>query len=182
MKPVSGYRNLQGLPQRHNDEGRAISRVWTIADSWALRAAITLSSSACRFSIRGMRKAPPGSSSSSHRPAPVGSDNEMSARSSSGIVQCRLACADRVFEPRPFQVGESDGGWPVVASCVVFRCLELVPAGPPAFDDAGAGAVADGVKVPSPGDLGQGAGEELVSLLRGERPGRRPGGRCGRLW
>ena len=49
-------------------------------------------------------------------------------------------------------------------------------------DDAGAGAVADGVEVRFPGHLGHRAGQEAVSLLRGERPGRRPGGRCGRLW
>jgi hypothetical protein len=85
-----------------------------------------------------------------------------------GIPQCRLACPDRVFELLVSQVGEPDRGWPVVTGRVVFGCLELVPAGAPAFDDAGAGAVADGVEVLFPGHLGHRAGEELLSLLRGK--------------
>ena len=97
--------------------------------------------------------------------------------------QWRLACAGRFCWLRVCQVDELDGGGPVVASAVVVWCLDAVRADPPASDCAGVGAVgAVGVEVPLPGDLGSGAGEELVSLLRGERPGRRPGGRRGRPW
>ena len=46
--------------------------------------------------------------------------------------QCRLACADRVFELLGFQVGKPDRGRPEVTGGVVFRCLELVSAGAPA--------------------------------------------------
>ena len=103
----------------------------------------------------------------------------------SGAVgtQWRLACAGWCCDLRIWQADESDDGWPVVARAVVVCCLDAVGADCPAFDGARVGAVgAAGVEVPCPGHLGQGAGEEPVSLLRGERPGRRPGGRRGRLW
>jgi len=98
------------------------------------------------------------------------------------LPQCRLACAYQVLGLGRLQVGESDRGRPVVADGFVAWLLGGVSDGSPAFDDAGAGAVADGVEVPFPGQLGHRAGQEAVSLLRGERPGRRPGGRCGRPW
>ena len=91
--------------------------------------------------------------------------------------QWRLACAGWLCELRVCQVDESDGGWPVVAGAVVAWCLDGIGAGPPALDDAGIGAAgAAGVEVLLAGDLGPGAGEEFLSLRRGERPGRRPGG------
>ena len=98
------------------------------------------------------------------------------------LRQCRLACVDQVLGLGRLQVGESDGGRPVVADGLMAWLPGGVSDGSPAFDDAGTGAVADGVEVRFPGHLGQRAGQEAVSLLRGERPGRRPGGRCGRPW
>ncbi len=64
------------------------------------------------------------------------------------LRQCRLACADQVFGLGCLQVGESDRGWPVVADGLVAGLFGGVSEGSPAFDDAGAGAVADGVEVP----------------------------------
>jgi hypothetical protein len=93
------------------------------------------------------------------------------------ITQWRLACADQVCDLLVYRVGEPDGGWPVVAGAVVAGFLEGVVAGAPAFDDAGVGAVrAAGGEVAFPGDLVLDLGEEGVSLVRGERPGRWPGG------
>jgi anti-anti-sigma factor len=98
------------------------------------------------------------------------------------LRQCRLACAYQVLGLGRLEVGESDRGRPVVTDGLVGRLFGGVSDGSPAFDDAGAGAVADGVEVLFPGHLGHRAGQEAVSLPRGERPGRRPGGRCGRPW
>ena len=96
--------------------------------------------------------------------------------------QCRLACGDRVCGLGFYGVGEPDFWRAVVAGAVVAGFLEVV-AGAPALDDAGVGAAgAAGVEVPLPGDLRRDPGEELLSLLRGERPGLRPGGRFGRPW
>jgi hypothetical protein len=93
------------------------------------------------------------------------------------IMQWRLACADQVCGLLVYGVGEFDGGWFVVAGAVVAGFLEGVMAGAPAFDDAGVGAAGPaGAEVLFPGDLGFDPGEEGVRLLRGERPGLRPGG------
>ena len=93
------------------------------------------------------------------------------------MTQCRLACYDRRRELVVYGVGEGDGGRAVVLGAVVVWCFEVVAAGAPAFDDAGVGAVAaERVEVPLAGDLGLGGGEDRLSLLRGERPGLRPGG------
>ena len=74
------------------------------------------------------------------------------------ITQCRLACAGQGCELKVYRVGELDGGRSVVPDGVVAGFLEVVAAGAPAFDGAGAGAVPDGVEVPLPGDLGHGPG------------------------
>ena len=57
--------------------------------------------------------------------------------------------------------------------------LDPVCVVPSAFDGAGTGAVpAPGVEVLVPGDVGRDAGQGGPGVLRGEKPGRRPGGRC----
>src|SRR6516165_3743619 len=72
------------------------------------------------------------------------------SRLAEGSSQCRLACADQVLELRCLQVGESDRGRPVVADGLVAWLPGGVSECAPAFDHAGAGAVADGVEVPFP--------------------------------
>jgi hypothetical protein len=47
---------------------------------------------------------------------------------------------------------------------------------PAAFDDAGVGAFAALVQVPAAGDAGHDGGEGAGAVVRGEKPGRRPGG------
>ena len=65
----------------------------------------------------------------------------------------------------------------MVSGAVLVWSFEVIAAGAPAFDDARVGAVgAVRVEVPLAGDLGPDDGEDLLSALRGERPGLRPGG------
>jgi hypothetical protein len=68
-----------------------------------------------------------------------------------------------------------------VADAVVGGFLDAVGVVAPAFDGARVGAVpAAGTEVLLPGDVGLDLGQERVSLVRGERLGRQPGGRRGR--
>jgi hypothetical protein len=45
-----------------------------------------------------------------------------------------------------------------------------------ALDDAGVAALAPFVEVPGVGDAGHDAGEDALALVRGKKPGQRPGG------
>jgi hypothetical protein len=44
------------------------------------------------------------------------------------------------------------------------------------FDGAGVGALASLVRVPAAGDAGRDLVQDVLALVRGEKPGRRPGG------
>ena len=72
-------------------------------------------------------------------------------------------------------IDEFDGGGGVVPGAVLAGLLDLVGVVPGALDDAGIGALAPLAQVPGAGDLGDGAFEG-TPLIRGEKPGRRPGG------
>jgi hypothetical protein len=79
--------------------------------------------------------------------------------------------------PGVLRGGEADGGGSVVADVLVAGFLGGVGAAAGAFDGAGAGAVpARGVEVLFPGDGGADLGEEAAGVVRGKKPGRRPGG------
>jgi hypothetical protein len=68
-----------------------------------------------------------------------------------------------------------------VADAMVGGFLDAVGVVAPALDGARVGAVpAAGTEVLLPGDVDLDLGQERVSLVRGERPGRQPGGRRGR--
>ena len=64
----------------------------------------------------------------------------------------------------------------MVAGAVVAGFLDAVGVVPAALDDAGAGPLAALVQVPGVGDAGRHAGEGALAVVRGEKPGRRPGG------
>ena len=95
-------------------------------------------------------------------------------------TQCRLACfrscryegvlpgQDRIDEP------DRDGGG--VACAVLAGFLDAVGVVPGALDDAGVAALAFLVELARVGDVGHDAFEELFLLVRGKKPGRRPGG------
>jgi hypothetical protein len=64
-----------------------------------------------------------------------------------------------------------------VPGAVVVGFLDPVGVVPSAFHDAGVGAVpAPGVKVLRLGDVGRDLGAQGGDVVRGEKPGRRPGG------
>jgi hypothetical protein len=79
-------------------------------------------------------------------------------------------------------VGEADRGGAVVPDVLVAGFLDAVGVVASSFDDAGAGAVpAAGVEVLVLRDVGLDLGQDGPGVLRGKRPGQRPGGaRCGR--
>ena len=85
-----------------------------------------------------------------------------------------LCCWADIF-PGQDGVGEFDGGRRGVAAAMVGGFLDAVGVVPGALDDAGIGAFAAFVQVPGAGDLGDGAFERALPV-RGEKPGRRPGG------
>ena len=63
-----------------------------------------------------------------------------------------------------------------MAGAVLAGFLDAVGVVACALDDAGVGALAPGVEVLRAGDGGHDAAEGPFSLVRGEKPGRRPGG------
>jgi hypothetical protein len=96
-------------------------------------------------------------------------------------TQCHLACFSHAAMPVfvLVRVGLTslmfDGGGSVVPGAMLAGFLDLVGVVPGALDDAGIGAFAALVQVPGAGDLGDGAFERALPV-RGEKPGRRPGG------
>jgi hypothetical protein len=64
----------------------------------------------------------------------------------------------------------------VVAGAVVAGFLDAVGIVPAALDDAGAGPLAALAQVPAGGDVGRHGGERLLAVVRGKKPGQRPGG------
>jgi hypothetical protein len=96
------------------------------------------------------------------------------------LGQCHLACfesccvaACSVVEDG---IGELYRGRAVVSDAVVAGFLDAVGVVPGALDDAGVGAVAAGVEVVLAGDAGHQPGEDALAVIRGKKPGRRPGG------
>ena len=59
---------------------------------------------------------------------------------------------------------------------VIAGFLDAVGVVPGSFNDAGVAAVAAGVEVVSAGDVGDHPVEGALALVRGKKPGRRPGG------
>ena len=59
---------------------------------------------------------------------------------------------------------------------VVAGFLDVVGIVPGPLDDAGIGALAPLVQVPAAGDVGLDLAQDVLSLVRGKKPGRRPGG------
>ena len=64
----------------------------------------------------------------------------------------------------------------MVAGAVVFGFLDAVAVVASAFDDAGVGALAVLAEDAAVGDVGGHAGEGPLAVVRGKKPGRRPGG------
>jgi hypothetical protein len=64
----------------------------------------------------------------------------------------------------------------LVACAVVAGSFHAVGVMPAAFDDAGVGALAPLVEVARAGDVGRDLLQGAAWLVRGEKPGRRPGG------
>jgi hypothetical protein len=67
----------------------------------------------------------------------------------------------------------------VVSAAVVAGSLDVVGVVARALDDAGVGPLAPLIKVAAGGDVGADLGQDVLALVRGKKPGRRPGG--GRL-
>jgi len=63
-----------------------------------------------------------------------------------------------------------------VAGAVLARFPDGVVVVAGALDDAGVGALTPGVEVPGVGNVGQEAVQDPFLLVRGEKPGLRPGG------
>ena len=59
---------------------------------------------------------------------------------------------------------------------VVTGFLDVVGIVARSLDDAGIGALAALVQVPAAGDVGLDLVSDVLSLVRGKKPGRRPGG------
>jgi hypothetical protein len=97
-----------------------------------------------------------------------------------GQMQCHLAyfwsCCDVGLSPGEDGVGEFDGGGGVVPGAVLAGFLDAVGVVPGALDDAGVGPLAPFAEVLGGRDGGQDAGEGALALVRGKKPGRRPGG------
>ena len=81
-----------------------------------------------------------------------------------------------VFSLVSDRVDEFDGGGGVVAGAVLAGFLDAVVVVAGALDDAGVAALAPLVEVPRAGDGGHDAGEDALALVRGKKPGQRPGG------
>ena len=69
-----------------------------------------------------------------------------------------------------------DGGGAVVAGAVLAGFLDRVVVVAGALDDAGVAALAPLVQVLRVRDAGRHPGEDALALVRGKKPGRRPGG------
>jgi hypothetical protein len=75
------------------------------------------------------------------------------------------------------EINQPDRGRSVVADAGVTVSFDQVGVVPGAADDAWVGAVPPrGVEVARAGDVGHNRGEGPLGLVRGERPGQRPGG------
>jgi len=90
--------------------------------------------------------------------------------------QCHLAYFDHGCDLRFWEVAEPDRGRGAVALAVVAGSLEVVGVVAGALDDAGIGALAALVQVLRAGDVGGDLVQDALALVRGEKPGRRPGG------
>ena len=64
----------------------------------------------------------------------------------------------------------------MVAGAVIAGFFDAVGVVAAAFDDAGVAALAAVNQVLAAGDSGDQAGEGALAVLRGKRPGQRPGG------
>jgi hypothetical protein len=63
-----------------------------------------------------------------------------------------------------------------MAVAVVAGFLDVVGVVAGALDDAGVGALASLVQVLAAGDVGADLVQDVLALVRGKKPGRRPGG------
>jgi hypothetical protein len=91
-------------------------------------------------------------------------------------TQCHLACFGRAFDLWFLQVDEHDRGWRVVPCSVVVGFLDAVGVVPGPFNNPRVGALAPLVEVTGGGDLGLDLVQGAAGAVRGEKPGRRPGG------
>jgi hypothetical protein len=92
------------------------------------------------------------------------------------LAQCHLACFCQLCCLRFCEVDERDGGRGIVADAVVAGSFHAVGVVPAAFDDAGVGALAPLVEVAGGCDVGRDLFQGAAWLVRGGKPGRRPGG------
>src|SRR5262245_19060372 len=92
------------------------------------------------------------------------------------MPQCHLACFRQVCCLRFWEVDECDDGRAVVAGAVVGGFFDAVGVVAAAFDDAGVGLLSSAVEVAWAGDVGFDLVQGAAWLVRGEKPGRRPGG------
>jgi hypothetical protein len=92
------------------------------------------------------------------------------------MTQCHLACFGQVCCLRFCEVDERDGGRGIVAGAPVAGSFHAVGVVPSAFDDAGVGALAPLVEFAGAGDVGHDLFQGAAGLVRGGKPGRRPGG------
>ena len=63
-----------------------------------------------------------------------------------------------------------------MALAVVAGFFDVVGVVARPFDDAGVGALASVVQVPAAGNVGPDLVQDVLALVRGKKPGRRPGG------
>lgn len=87
-----------------------------------------------------------------------------------------LSCGDAGLCPGQDWVDEFDGGGGVVPGAVLAGFPDGVGVVPGALDGAGVGALAAGIEMLRAGDLGGDASEGAFLLVRGGKPGHRPGG------
>ena len=92
------------------------------------------------------------------------------------MTQCHLACFCQLCCLRFCEVDEGDCGRGSVADAVVAGSFDAVGVVPSAFDDAGVGALAPFVEVARGRDVGRDLFQGAAWLVRGGKPGRRPGG------
>ncbi len=86
------------------------------------------------------------------------------------------SCCGLCLFPGEGRVAESDGGGGVVTGAVLAGFPDPVGVVAGALDDAGVAALAPLVEVLRGRDGGHDAVEDALLLVRGKKPGRRPGG------